>query len=185
MSDELADFLHLDLAYIWHATQIGWCCLLDGRSKPNEEPHQSLTLTNVFCPTAGSCSSDASVKEQIAYFISTNCPSDKYFRMGTRDQAFRWTQLRSDYIGIAKCFLAFGTEEDPLIDRLNSENDQFDEWAYRHIWSYANAFQILYIVLSERWPQIEQVFQKLAACRRNPISPDETVQPLKVKSKTD
>lgn len=161
MSDELTDFLHLDLADTWQVTQIGWCWFLQGRSEANEEPRQPLTPTKVFCSTAGSCSSEASSKEQIAYFISTNCPSDKYFRMGTIDQTIRWTQLRSDYIGIAKCFLAFDTEEDPLIDRLNSENDQFDEWDYQHIWSYANAFQIMYTVLSKRWPKIKQVFQKL------------------------
>jgi hypothetical protein len=161
MSDELTDFLHLDLADTWQATQIGWCWLLQGRSESNEETHQSPTPIKVCCSTAGSSSSEASVKEKVAYLISTNCPSNKYFRMGTIDQTIRWVQLRSDYIGIAKCFLALDTEEDPLIDRLNSENDQFDEWAYQHIWSYAKAFQILYLVLGDRWSQIEQGFQKL------------------------
>jgi hypothetical protein len=146
----------------WQATQIGYCLLLTSRISAADNPDLDATKAKFFCHTAGSKSADASTKEKLAYWISTHCPSNEYAKRASFDQLIRWLELRSDYIGISKCFLALNSEEDPLRKRLDDPDDRFDDWDYQQIWSYAKAFGIIYEVLTQRWMKFRRAALKLA-----------------------
>ena len=159
----------LDADLGWSFIPVGYCGVFY-RELPNpENPDQTLTqflMQPHPAGIAGNGSPAAHLKERLAHFMCTHCPAEKYARRGTWDQVMRCAELLHDYMAIAQCFLAIDSDIDPLQQRLESSEDNLDEWAHQQIWYYAHAFQVLYEVLLARWDAIQEAFHKLS--RKDP-----------------